>query len=107
MNKKERRRLEAAGFTVGDVRDFLPDLTDEEMAIIEMRVALVRALRTHRKVTLKVSQEAFAKLIGSSQSRVAKMEAGDPSVSLDLLMKALVKSGVTRQDIGRAIAKVA
>jgi len=104
MDKKRRAQLEAKGFKVGDVRDFLPDLTDEDMEIIEMRVALVKAIKHRRTKTLKISQEAFAKKIGSSQSRVAKMEAGDRSVSLDLLMRALVKSGLSRKQIGRKLA---
>lgn len=104
MDKKRRAQLEAKGFKVGGVRDFLPDLTDEDMEIIEMRIALVKAIKHHRTKALKISQVAFAARIGSSQSRVAKMEAGDRSVSLDLMMQALVKSGLTRKQIGRKLA---
>ena len=105
MKKERRKKLEAAGFKVGTVQEFL-DLTDEEMEIIEMRVALAKSLKNLRR-KLKVSQTAFASKIGSSQSRVAKMEAGDPSVSLDLLVRSLIKAGASRKEIGRAITRVA
>ena len=104
MNKQRREKLEAAGFKVGTVQDFL-NLTDEDVAYIEMRVALAKALKDLRR-NLKVSQTTFAELVGSSQSRVAKMERADPSVSLDLLMKSLVRGGKKPKDIGRAIARV-
>ena len=103
MDERRMAELEAKGFKVGTVQEFL-DLTDEDMEILELRVALVKALRTLRQETLDLSQETFAELIGSSQSRVAKMEAGDPSVSLDLLLKTLVRGGVTREEIGQALA---
>ena len=88
---------------MGTVQEFL-DLDDAEMAMIEVRVQLAQALKDRRR-KLKVSQITFAERIGSSQSRVAKMEAGDPSVSLDLLMKALLVSGATPKQLGRVIAK--
>src|SRR5581483_4278956 len=49
-----------------------------------------------RRAELGLSQAVVAKRLGSSQSRVAKMEAGDPSVSLDLLLRALLALGATR-----------
>lgn len=103
MEAKKRARLKKAGWTVGTVQEFL-DLDDAEMAMIEVRVQLAQALKDRRR-KLKVSQITFAERIGSSQSRVAKMEAGDPSVSLDLLMKALLVSGATPKQLGRVIAK--
>jgi hypothetical protein len=42
--------------------------------------------------------------MGSSQSRVAKMEAGDPTVSLDLLVQGLLAAGATRREIADALA---
>lgn len=68
-----------------------------------MRLALSRALRGQREV-LGVTQTALARRIGSSQSRLAKMEAGDPSVSLDLLIRALLAVGASRRQVGRALA---
>jgi hypothetical protein len=42
--------------------------------------------------------------MGSSQSRIAKIEAGDPSVSLDLILRALVASGASRREIHETLA---
>ena len=103
MDAQKKMRLRAAGYFVGDVQEFL-GLTDAEAAVVKVKVALARRLRELRRAK-KVSQIVFAKRIGSSQSRVAKMEAGDPSVSLDLLMKALLVSGATPKQVGRVIAK--
>ncbi len=104
MKKAKRQKLEKAGFEVGDTQDFL-ELSDTEMAMIDVRVALARALRARRSRQLKISQAAFAKRVGSSQSRVAKMEAGDPSVSLDLLIRCLITSGSTAEEVGRVISR--
>jgi ribosome-binding protein aMBF1 (putative translation factor) len=102
MAATKRKRLQAAGWAVGSTADFLR-LSREEQAIVEMRLALSAVLRDRRRV-LGLSQVALAKRLGSSQSRVAKMESGDPSVSLDLLVRALLATGVTRRGLGRAIA---
>ena len=104
MTKKEReRRLKAAGFQKTDVQSLL-GLKDEEMELIETRVYLARAVKHHRVTRLKVSQTRFATMIGSSQSRVAKMEQGDRSVSLDLLVRSLLSTGVTRIEMGEWLA---
>ena len=103
MDKSKRARLEAAGFIVGDTQGFL-ELDDAEMAIVDARVALAQALRDRRNRVLKLSQSDFAARVGSSQSRVAKMEAGDESVSLDLLIRSLVKSGSSLEEVGLALA---
>ena len=102
MDKAKQKRLEAAGWKVGTVAEFL-QLSDEESAIIELRLRLSDSVR-RRRTRLGLSQAAFAKRLGSSQSRVAKMEAADPSVSLDLLLRALLALGATRREIGRTIA---
>jgi len=101
----ERRRLEAAGWRVGDTEDFL-ELTPEEVEVIEVRLALgdyLRQIRQERRLT----QTQVAKRIGSSQSRVAKMEAADATVSLDLLMKSLFSLGVTARDVSRVLGGIA
>lgn len=105
MKKEKRRRLERAGWKVGDAKDFL-ELDDAGMAVIELRVSLAKELRERRRAQ-KISQATFAKRIGSSQSRVAKMEAGDVSVSIDLLIRALLSAGSTKKEIGRVIANAA
>lgn len=102
MDQGKRKRLEAAGWKVGSAAEFL-ELTPEEAEIVEMRVALSKTLRLSR-TRRRLSQNDLAARIGSSQSRVAKMEAGDPSVSLDLLIKALLAVGVSRRGVGKAIA---
>lgn len=102
MNREKRKRLEAKGWKLGTVREFL-GLTPEESAYIELKLALgrrLRELRTQRDLT----QTDLAKRLRSSQSRVAKLEAADPSVSLDLLVRSLLALGATRKDLARIIA---
>jgi DNA-binding XRE family transcriptional regulator len=103
MDAKKRKQLERAGFAVGTAADFL-DLGAEEAALLEMRLALSRTLR-ERRTEAGLTQAALARLTGSSQSRVAKMEAGDPSVSLDLLIRALLAVGASRREVGQALAR--
>lgn len=101
MRKDKKQRLEAAGWKVGTVREFL-DLSPEESLYVEFKLALsekLRELRTQKGLT----QVAVAAELRSSQSRVAKLEAADPSVSLDLLVRSLLKLGATRRDLARAI----
>jgi hypothetical protein len=43
--------------------------------------------------------------MGSSQSRIAKMEAADSSVWLDLLIRSLLTLGATTKDIARALGR--
>ncbi len=103
MKKDKKERLERAGWRVGSTRDFL-ELSEAEHAVIEVRVMLAQTLKKHR-LQRHMSQAALAKELGSSQSRVAKMEAGDPSVSLDLLFRSLFALGSTTAQVGKAIAK--
>jgi predicted XRE-type DNA-binding protein len=102
MKKEKRARLEHAGWKVGSTEDFL-GLSAAESALIDIRVTLAQALR-HTRLEQRISQAALAKKLGSSQSRVAKMESGDLSVSIDLLLRSLFIAGSTRVEIGRAIA---
>jgi len=101
MDKKKRERLEAAGWTVGTVEQFL-DLTPEESALIELRLRLSKALKKRRQ-TLGWSQQKFANDLSSSQSRVAKMEADDPSVSIDLLIRGLMATGVGLEALSKIV----
>lgn len=41
--------------------------------------------------------------MGSSQSRMAKIEKNDPSVSTDLLLRAVAATGATTEDVAEAI----
>jgi DNA-binding XRE family transcriptional regulator len=102
MKQSKRRRLEAQGWKLGSAKDFL-NLTDEDVEFIELHFALAALLAKRRK-SLGYTQTEVADLIGSSQSRVAKMEAGDPTVSVDLLIRTLLALGVNRKQVGRAIA---
>jgi ribosome-binding protein aMBF1 (putative translation factor) len=102
MDAKKRKRLEAAGWKVGSATEFL-GLSTEEAALVETRLAVSRALRNRRQ-DQGVTQAALAKKLRSSQSRVAKMEAGDPSISLDLLLRAFFATGATKRDLARVLS---
>lgn len=101
MDKRKQKRLEAQGWRIGDAADFL-GLSPEESALVELRLRLSEAVGARRK-RLHLTQSEFAKLLRSSQSRVAKIEAGDPSVSLDLLIRGLLALGATPRDLANAI----
>jgi DNA-binding XRE family transcriptional regulator len=103
MDAKKRKRLEKAGWGVGNATDFL-GLSDEETALVEMRLALSRSLK-ERRLAAGLTQTTLAKQLGSSQSRVAKLEAADPSVSLELLIRALLAVGASRKDVATALAR--
>jgi ribosome-binding protein aMBF1 (putative translation factor) len=103
MKHTKRNRLESAGWTLGSAEEFL-ELSPEEAALVELRLSLSQALREKRS-RRRMSQQTLAKKLGSSQSRVAKMEAADSSVSMDLLIRALLAAGATRRDIARAIQR--
>ena len=105
MDKAKNDRLRAAGWKSGDAAGFL-ELGAEEAAYVELKLALadyLREMRTRNAWT----QAQVARRLGSSQSRVAKMEAADASVSLDLLVKSLLALGASRSEVGNVIAKAA
>ncbi len=105
MNNKKRKALEAAGWNIGAASDFL-GLAPEEEQYIETKLLLSDRLKKERQKK-QFSQTALAKRLHSSQSRVAKMEANDPSVTVDLLIKALFATGLTTRDVGKLLAKAA
>ena len=102
MDKRKKKRLESKGYKVGTVEQFL-GLSAEESEYIELKLALSEALAKRRKNS-KLTQVQLAKILKSSQSRIAKMEKGDPSVSLDLLVKSLLAMGAKKENIAKAIA---
>lgn len=102
MNKSKMEKLKAAGWKVGTVADFL-DLSKEEAALVEIKVALATSIR-RRRIRRKLTQGELAKLLKSSQSRVAKMEAADSSVSIDLLLRSLLALGVTQRGVAKILA---
>jgi hypothetical protein len=102
MNSGKRRRLEAAGWRVGSAAEFL-ELSPEEAAFVELKLSLSAKLK-ERRLRQRLSQVELARRLQSSQSRIAKMEASDPTVSIDLLVRALLATGATRREIAKAIA---
>ena len=102
MEKKKKKALVSKGYKVGSVEEFL-ELSPEESEYIELKLALSEALAKLRKKK-KLTQAQLAKLLKSSQSRVAKMEKGDPTVSVDLLVKSLLAMGANKKSIAEAIA---
>ena len=102
MDKAKRKRLESKGWKVGTVEDFL-GLSPEESAYIELKLKLSESLKRYREEK-NLTQSQLAQIVGSSQSRVAKMEVGDPSVSVDLLIRSLFALGVSKREMGRIIA---
>jgi DNA-binding XRE family transcriptional regulator len=105
MNAGKLKRLRAAGWKSGSVQDFL-GLNDQEAALVELKFALVTAVREARRKH-GLSQTDLAQRMRSSQSRVAKIETGDQSVSLDLIVRALFAAGATRRELQRALAGTA
>lgn len=103
MDESKRKRLEEAGWKVGSVREFL-GLSHEESVFVELKLALSESLRERREAQ-GITQAELARRIGSSQSRIAKMEASDKSVALDLLVRGLLATGATPQDIAAAISR--
>ena len=103
MDEKKRGRLESQGWKVGTTADFL-ELTEEEAALVEIKLALSRNLRKRREK--QMTQAELAGKIRSSQPRIAKAEVGDRSVSIELLMRAMLATGATPKEIGKVIASV-
>ena len=103
MRAAKRKRLEAKGWKVGTPQELL-DLSEEEAAFIELRLRLAEGLRARRSAK-GMTQTDLARAMQSSQSRVAKMEAGDPTVSLDLLVKSLLALGASNRELARIISQ--
>jgi ribosome-binding protein aMBF1 (putative translation factor) len=103
MRESRRKRLAEKGWTVGSAKDFL-GLSTEEEAYIDLRLKLADGLKVRRQ-SRGVTQTQLAESMSSSQSRVAKMEAGDPTVSLDLLVKSLLALGTSNRELAAIIAK--
>lgn len=102
MKASKRAALERAGWKVGSAEDFL-ELSDEEIRFIEVKLALAQALKKKRE-RRKLTQAQVAKLIGSSQPRIALMEAADKSVSVDLLLRSLFALGAKKNEVAKVLA---
>ncbi len=103
MNNAKKTRLRRAGWIVGDAAEFL-GLTPQEAQFVEMKLALAEGVKDWRE-KLGLTQTGLAERLGSSQSRVAKMEAGHRSVSLDLMIRSLLAMGATPGEIGKLIRR--
>lgn len=97
MNNAKKKRLEAKGWKVGNTSEFL-NLSPEEAAYVELKLALSKALHDLRR-SKKLTQVDLAKRIKSSQSRIAKMEAADNSVTVDSMFRSLFALGATRKKV--------
>lgn len=102
MRENKRKRLKARGWKVGSAKDFL-GLSDQEAAFIELKLRLASSLRDLRR-RRRLTQLDLARALQSSQSRIAKMETGDPSVSLDLLVRSLLALGTSARQLSRIIS---
>lgn len=105
MDPKKRKKLEGKGWTVGSAQDLL-GLSDEEMQIVEMKAALIAAVRKCRE-RKGITQTDLAKKIGSSVSRISKLENGSPDISFELVLRALIALGVSKKKIGETILRAA
>ncbi len=92
MKSSKQKKLEQAGWRFGSAADLL-SLTPAEKAYVDMKLALARELSKERKAK-HLTQKALASELRTSQPRVAMMEKADPSVSLDLIVRALLALGV-------------
>jgi DNA-binding XRE family transcriptional regulator len=101
MRANKRGKLAECGWKVGDTAEFL-GLAVEEEALINLRLKLAEGLKD-RRVRKRLTQIELAKAVNSSQSRVAKMEAGDPTVSIDLLVRSLIALGASNSDLAKII----
>ena len=103
MNTAKKQRLRRAGWVVGDTARFL-QLTPEESQFLELKLALAAGVREARE-RCGLTQAALAERLGSSQSRVAKIEAADRSVSLDLMIRSLLTIGATPSEIAKWVKR--
>src|ERR1700693_6125426 len=101
MKQSQRDKLRKLGYRVLDTQEFL-GLSNEERELIDLKISLIKKLKATRSQK-KITQQQLARLIHSSQSRIAMIEQGRPDVSLALICKALFAMGVRRRELGKAI----
>ena len=102
MKTEKRKKLERTGWKVGSADEFL-NLSAAESTLVGMRLALARKLKG-RRLKLGLSQTELAQRLHSSQSRVAKMEAAAPEVTVDLLVRGMLAVGAKAREVGAALA---
>ncbi|MEH6583569.1 MAG: helix-turn-helix transcriptional regulator [Halioglobus sp.] len=103
MKAARRKQLERHGWIMGSSSDFL-GLSQQDAAYIEMKIALSHKLKSQR-LRKKLSQREAASLLNCCQSRIARMESGDPGTSIDQLIRSLMALGVPPKLLARTIAK--
>lgn len=87
---------------VSDTKEFLA-LSPGEAEFVAIEFALARRipdLREERNWT----QAELAQRVGSSQSRVAKIEAAAPTVIVDLLVRSSLAAADDLRELGRVVA---
>jgi DNA-binding XRE family transcriptional regulator len=104
MKKAKQQLSTKVGYKVTDTQGFL-GLSDEEMAVIDLKISLIQKLRDLRKAS-GVTQKQLAKLMKSSQSRIAMLESGASDASLELICRALFTLGFTPKELGKAVSSV-
>ena len=102
MRESRKMRLEKKGWRIGGTREFL-NLSEEESEYIELKIKLSEAFKNKRQ-RKGLTQVETARVLRSSQSRIAKMETGDPSVSVDLLVRALFTMGTTAKELAQVVS---
>jgi len=101
MDKTKQAKLEASGWVVGTPKALL-NLSFEDEVFINIKTDLAATFRKQR-LDQELSQVVVARRLHSSQSRVAKMEAADPSVTVDLLIRSILRLGGTRETVAAAL----
>jgi DNA-binding XRE family transcriptional regulator len=101
--KKPKSKKAKGNWVEGSVQEFL-GLSQADMELIELRLTVSRLLKATREKR-KMTQQMLADSLHTSQSRLAKMEAGDPSASLDSLFRSLFSMGYTRRSLARAFQR--
>ena len=104
MKSGKKTKLKKTGWKIGSAEEFL-GLTSEEAAYVDLRLTLSDAVKK-RWLTTHLTQQQLACKLASSQSRVAKTEAGDTSVSIDLLVRSLFALGTTRKDLAKMVGAI-
>ena len=104
MRESKRKKLDAKGWKIGTAKDFL-GMSNGVGAYVDLWLRLAEGLKTRRRAHGSVADWGSAQAIKSSQSRVAKMEAGDPTVSLDLLVKSLFALGASNRELAAIISR--
>ena len=101
MRTSKKKQLEAAGWKVESTSEFL-ELSDAEEMLVNMKLALAANVRKMRQ-DMGMTQLELAKRIKSSQSRIAKMEVADGSVSMELFVRSRAALGASCTQIGKIV----